>query len=335
MMKKYILFTFVSFLLFPAVVFGVSQKHSAEIYGRYLKGLSYFNEGKYTESLEELERVKRLDPESSHIRLKLAFVLMRLDRLEQAEEEFKAAKQLDPGNLEASLGLIFLYSYLQKNDELEVEYGDFLEGAHRLRPEDIKISEYLAQFYFYKKKLDDAIRIYEVIVDKHPDYLDARYLLGYFYEENGTRNKAISMWKKVLQNSPSHSETLNSLGYIYALEGKRLDEAEKMIKKALEQDPNNGAYLDSLGWVYYKSEKYEKAEEYLQRAIGNTKDAEIYEHLGDLYIKIDDIEKAVDYYGESLKLNPGSVTLKEKVEKYQNKITAIKKESSQDTEIKE
>lgn len=316
-MSRHILLFFVSFLLLAHSAFGLSQRNISEIYGRYLKGLVYFDEGKYRESLREFERIKRLDPKSSYVRLKISFILVKLGEFDAAEKELKDVKSLDSDNLEASLALMFLYSYAQRNEELEKEYGVFLEKAHQLQPEDIRISEYLAQFYFSKKRIDEAIRLYEAIVEKYPDHAGARYLLGYFYDGKGERDKAVALWKKILKENPSHPETLNALGYTYAEDGVNLEEAEALIKKALEQDPDNGAYLDSLGWVYFQRKDYERAKEYLTRAADEIKDPTIYEHLGDLYVVLQDREQAYIYYKAALKLDPENVQLQAKAREYE------------------
>lgn len=331
-MNKCIPFILIS-LLIQGQAFPLSKKELSERYGKYLKGLIHFERREYKEALSEFKTLKQIDPGSVYTRLKVAFVLVKMGELDSAEKELKEIKILDPENLEASLGLIFLYSYSEKDKELEAEYGDFLERAHKLRPEDIRISEYLAQFYFYKNRLDDAIKIYGAIVEEHPEYFDARYLLGYLHEENGNRDDAIRIWKEILETNPSHTDTLNSLGYIYAERGEELDEAENLIKKALEQDADNGAYLDSLGWVYFKKKDYEKAETYLKRAIDKVKDPVIYEHLGDLYVELKDVDKAIDYYSEGLKVNPENTRLKEKLQKHEKESKTSQEKSEPDKEI--
>lgn len=313
------------FITGPAFSF---PKKNKKVYGSYLKAITYFDNGRFEESLRELKKVKKLDPESAFIRLKLAFLLVKLEKFDQAEKELKSAQKLDPNDLEASLGLIFLYSYINQEDKLEEEYGSFLENAHKLRPEDINVSEYLAQFYFYKKKISDAIKIYETIVDKNPKNINARYMLGYFYEENGQRKKAIKVWSDSLKIDDSHADTLNSLGYIYSLDGKNLNQAKKLVEKALKLDPSNGAYLDSLGWIYFKKRQYKKAEKFLLEAVNNLQDPAIFEHLGDLYIIFEDIEKAVEYYKAGLKMNPDNQNLREKIEKYEKRTDNSSKENS-------
>lgn len=297
-------------------LFAASEESIKKLYGDYLKGLFYAEEGNYGQALDELYKVKKSDPESIYVRLKIASVLIRMGELEKAENELKEAKVLNPESFDASLGLIFLYSYGQKDRELETEYEDFLKKAHKLKPEDIKISEYLAQFYFYKKQPQEALTIYEDIVKHQPDYVDALFWLGYLYEDLNRRDDAIKTWKKALQISPKHGQTLNSLGYLYAEEGKNLDEAEGMLKKALAAEPENGAYLDSIGWVYFKKKDYKKAEDYLKKAIGFQEDPVIYEHLGDLYLALNNKEEALKFYKKGIERFPDNKELKDKIDKY-------------------
>jgi tetratricopeptide (TPR) repeat protein len=88
-----------------------------------------------------------------------------------------------------------------------------------------------------------------------------------------------------------------------------------MIKKALEIEPNNGAYLDSLGWLYFKKGQTEEAIKELEKASALLKDPVIFDHLGDAYFKIGDIENAKNNWQESLSLEPAQDKVKEKLEK--------------------
>ena len=327
MKKKNIILVFLFSLVLASSSFAFTRGELASLYGSYLKGIAYFENGEYEKSLREFKKAESIDPSSDNICIKAAFVFMRLGRFDKACEEFEKAKSLNPDNLEAPLGLVFIYSYLGKRDKLESEYGYFLQRAHKLRPKNTNISEYLGQFYFYKKRLDDAIKIYKSIIKDHPDYTEAKYLLGYFYEEKGMHREAIRIWREILAKNPSHTQTLNALGYLYAEEGIRLGEAERMIKKALKKDPANSAYLDSLGWVYFKKNDYKNAKKYLEKAINGAKDPVIYEHLGDVYVKLNNIKEAIKCYNEGLKLDPKNKSLKERINKYGKQNKAFKKES--------
>ena len=65
--------------------------------------------------------------------------------------------------------------------------------------------------------------------------------------------------------------------------------------------PNDGYIPDSLGWVYYKKGEFEKALEYLQKAIEIVPDDPIMlEHVGDAYLMLDDKTNALKFYKKSL-----------------------------------
>jgi len=308
---------FIILCLIAPLSFPKSQRSLANLYSNYLKGLLYAEKGEYLSSLEKLERAKAGDPQSIHIRLKIASVLVRLERLDEAEAVLKEAKEIDPENLDLSLALIFVYSYGERNEDLEAEYEVFLKKAHDKKPKDIGISEYLAQFYFYKKRPQEAIDVYEKILESNPDYVEAFFWLGYLYEDCGQRSKALETWEKGAGLDSSFAPILNCLGYTYAEEGIKLDIAEEMVKKALEEEPENGAYLDSLGWVYYKKGDIERAKEYILKAISLIKDPDVYEHLGDIYIGLGDQEEGVRYYQEGLLRFPADKGLELKLKKYE------------------
>jgi len=281
--------------------------------------------GDFEAGLKELEKTKQRDPTSVYTRLKIATVLIRLGKTDEAEQILREAKRLDPDNLEISLALIFVYSYARNDAALEDEYGQLLQKAHEKKPDDIGISEYLGQFYFYKKNIREAILIYETIIKQKPDYVDAYFWLGYLYSEANDTQKAIDLWRKGLSINSEHAPILNSLGYTYAEAGVHLDEAEEMIKKALEQEPDNGAYLDSLGWVYFKKGNLEQAYQYLQQALERAKDPDIYQHLGDAAAALGNIEEAVGYYRQGSEQFPEDEDLKLKLKKYEQKSKRPKK----------
>ncbi len=308
--------------------FAQKKVNIEKVYSSYLRGLYYIEEGDYQKGLRELKRAKKLDPNSLYVRLKIAALYIRMGDLDKAEDELIAAKRIDPDGFDVPLALIFLYSYTQKDKELESEYESFLKKAHSLKPEDILISEYLAQFYFYKKRYQDAIKIYKALLDKSPDYVEGMFWLGFLYEDTGKDKEAIAIWKKALELDPYHAPTLNSLGYLYIEKGTNLNDAEKMIKKALEKEPENGAFLDSLGWLYFKKGNYKKAASYLEKALAFEKDPVIYDHLGDAYMKLGDSNKALLYYKEGLESFPDNENLKEKIKTYGEEDSIIKREGN-------
>lgn len=306
----------ISCLILP-VSFAQSQKSLTNIYSNYLKGNYHIFYGEYLAALDNLEKVKNKDLKSIHVRLKIAAVLIRLEKFDEAEKVLLEAKKIDPESLDVSLSLIFVYSYAQKDQELEFEYEDFLKKAHIMKPKDISISEFLAQFYFYKKRPQEAINVYLKVLEHRQDYVDAYFWLGFLYEKENLQDKAIEIWEQGLKIDANYAPILNSLGYTYAVMGINLERAEEMIKKSLEKEPENGAYLDSLGWIYFKNGDLNKAKEYLEKAAELISDPEIYLHLGELNIEMGEVDKAINYYKEGLLRFPDNKELQLKIKEYE------------------
>ena len=155
--------------------------------------------------------------------------------------------------------------------------------------------------------------------------LEARALifnLGSVFERLNQIAAAEEQFKRVLAKNPEHAAALNYLGYMLADRELRLEEALGYIERALAQDPHNGAYLDSLGWAYFKLNRLELAEKNLKQAIQiNDGDSTILEHLGDLYLRLGDHPRALNYYRRSVALaeDPGEL------EKIEAKLVALEK----------
>jgi tetratricopeptide (TPR) repeat protein len=295
------------------------------VYSHYLKGMLFLENEDYKKALSELRQVKSSDQDSIYLRLKIASILVRLDKLSEAEKELQEAKKIEPDNFDVSLALIFIYSYDHKDQDLEREYEVFLKKASQFKPEDNKIANYLAQFYFYKKRYQEAIDVYNQIVARNPKDVESLFWIGYIYDETGKPQDAVNIWQKTLVIDPNYAPSLNSLGYVYAQDGVKLDEAQRMVQKALAIEPENGAYLDSLGWIYFKKKDYLKAKFCLEKAVLYAKDPLIYEHLGDTFISLNDTNKALGAYQEGLSYFPGDKNLEEKVKQYGNENKTIKK----------
>lgn len=87
-----------------------------------------------------------------------------------------------------------------------------------------------------------------------------------------------------------------------------------MSKIAIQKDSNNSAYLDTYGWILFKKGDYENALEYTLKSIDKgAASAEVYEHLGNIYIKLDDAEKAKKAWQIALDKEPNRIYLKEKM----------------------
>ena len=79
-----------------------------------------------------------------------------------------------------------------------------------------------------------------------------------------------------------------------------------MIEKAVKLEPQNAAFLDSLGWVLFKMEKPKEALPYLLKAVEHSKepDSTLYDHLGDIYLALQEPEKAREAWRKAITIEP-------------------------------
>ncbi len=144
--------------------------------------------------------------------------------------------------------------------------------------------------------------------------LSAIYLAAQKYDES---EKELQL---VLETDPNDALANNDLGYQWADRSKNLEEAEKMIRRALEldrkeranggplgpdADRDNAAYVDSLGWVLFRRGKLDEARTQLELATtlpDGADDPAVWDHLGDVYFRLQEKSKALATYKKALEL---------------------------------
>lgn len=98
---------------------------------------------------------------------------------------------------------------------------------------------------------------------------------------------------------------LNYLGFALVIRDEKLVEARDLIEKAVALSPNTAAYVDSLGWADYHLKHYDKAKAALEQAtLLAPSNAEINDHLGDVYWRCGQKSEAVLQWRRALSLSP-------------------------------
>ena len=128
---------------------------------------------------------------------------------------------------------------------------------------------------------------------------------------NDLSTDEIASLRKAIEYNPENAMVYNYLGYLFAEKNMNLDESIELIQKALSLSPSNGAYLDSLGWAYYKKGDFKLALKKLllaEKQLDKDKipDPVVYDHIGDVYHKIGEREKALEYWEKSINLKKDS-----------------------------
>jgi tetratricopeptide (TPR) repeat protein len=147
---------------------------------------------------------------------------------------------------------------------------------------------------------------------------EVRATLSTVYAGMGKHDLADRQLLLILENDPNDATANNDLGYGWADRNKNLDEAERMVRKAIEldrkqrtgpglsgQDEDNAAYIDSLGWVLFRKGKLDEARAELEKASKlptGDDDPTVWDHLGDVYFRLELPDKAVAAWKKALSL---------------------------------
>jgi tetratricopeptide (TPR) repeat protein len=243
--------------------------------------------------------------------------------------------KLDAGDVESQL--LFaegLQQIGQIDDAIQI-----LKKAIAKEPNNPLYELTLVDFLSKLGRDDEAIKVLEGMLKRHADNDQImsfiRQKLSVIYVNKGDYAKGEAQLELLLERNPDDPGPNNDLGYLYAEQGKNLDKAEMMIRKALQEEPESFSYLDSLGWVLFKRGKLKEALEPMRKAAeqmkvymeqkGSGPDATIYEHLGDIYFQLQQLEKASDAWREAAKAAAAAVPVDKRLTEIRKKLETLEK----------
>jgi len=217
---KYLILLFITLFL-------LSCKASPEYYQQKTSSHKevariYFEEGRYTEALKELELAKAPDKCDAEIYNLFGLVYMAKKEYDKAEEAFKEAIKLDPNFSEAYTNLGSL---------------KMLQGKYK-----------------------EAISYFEEAL-KNPLYLNPHIALiniGWAYYQLGDKERALNYLQRALNERARFSKALIYMGLIYLNEGD-LDSAEFYFKRVLNAERSSLEARYYLGEVFLKKGNLELA----------------------------------------------------------------------------
>jgi len=150
----------------------------------------------------------------------------------------------------------------------------------------------IANFNKNAKRYSGAIKYYDQIlvnIDKNSElYAEILYRRGGSYERSGDYKRADKDLLKSLEINPDDAYVLNYLAYSWLEREYKIDIALGMLEKAFAARSNDPYIIDSIGWAYFLVNQYEKAENFLKRAVElMPQDPTVNDHYGDILWKLD------------------------------------------------
>jgi tetratricopeptide (TPR) repeat protein len=223
---------------------------------------------------------------------------------------FKRVTELASWNPDAWVYLSGVF--LGKNNFSEVAH--ILESAVKILPDDFRVNFFLGLSYSRLNRNADAVRVLEHARQLNPKDLDAIAQLALVYDTMRRFEDSDGLYEEALKIEPENHLVLNNYAYSLADRGLQLERALEMSRKAVDLQPENASYLDTIGWIFFRLGRFTEAETYVKKAISKGEvNAVVYEHLGDIYYRMNQKDLAIEHWNMALKLDEQNAQLRDKI----------------------
>jgi tetratricopeptide (TPR) repeat protein/transglutaminase-like putative cysteine protease len=293
----------------PGTAAGAGGDQSAA--GLNESGLQALKNNNFQLAVELFQRVVHQEPKHKSAWNNLGRAYLGLNQNEQAIAAFK--KQIDINPYDQ-----YAYNNLGVAYEAELKYDDAIGQFHKqieINPLDPFAHGALGEVYIKQKKFAEALPELEKAVALQPQNPLLLISLGQSYIATNQTEKGMAAFEKAISLAPV-PVTWNNIAYSLAEQNVQLERADKYADAAINavetqlrdvsldnlrfQDLGTASFLynvwDTKGWVEFKRGNLDLAEQYVAVAWQASGSGNICEHLGEIYEKRGNRDKAIHYY---------------------------------------
>ncbi|MEW6555765.1 MAG: tetratricopeptide repeat protein [Elusimicrobiota bacterium] len=281
-----------------------------------IAGLSILNKDLLT-AKKYLLKIKETIPTNHWVDYYLGLIALDEKKYDEALKYFDHSIHLNKKLPEPYIQKGYIFTILENTKQAVKSF----EQAIRLGSENPDVYFFLAMNYEVLNNYKKAEKYLNKALKMEPQNAKYHFELGVVYDKLKKWALAEQSFFKVIEIDTTTSQAYNYLGYTWADKNVKLVEAEQFIKQALELEPENPAYIDSLGWVYYRRAEYDEALKLLKKASEKLDDPIIFDHLGDCYLSVGDVQNAVDNWETALLLElERNKLIENKIRKYKKNL---------------
>lgn len=274
-------------------------------------GLLYSDAGRFDEAKNLFTEVLSVVPDSDKVIYYLGALNQQTNHHQEAVDFFKRIPESSAlyGDAGVQIGQMLSATardeYVQGkiHGEAEARFMNFV--TERIKGHDDSIVEFKmlqASFFEDTQAFKSAIQALNE-VKSHKNFTESHsYYLASIMEKDGQYLEARKLVQAIVDKDPNNAHALNFLGYSYLERNERLDIAFSYISKAVKIKPDDGYIRDSMAWYYFQTGKYKEALMESKKAFELVKsDVIITKHLGMIYQRLNNFEKAKEFLTEALK----------------------------------
>ncbi len=262
------------------------------------------------------KNILETSPDSKDARIFYANVLYYVKQLDEALVEYKNIIQSNPSNFEIWNSIISISFDKNQMDSIVLYGNKWIENF----PNNPLPYLLTAIGYQQLKNYEPAIKHLNKAIDFESEnkVLNAQIYasLGEIYHQQKKYPLSDSCFTKAIELNSEDATTLNNYAYYLSLRKENLKYAESLSKKSLKLQPDNKSFLDTYGWILFQNGNYKVAQEFIEKALMNSDeddDATLLEHLGDIYFKLNNKNKAIEFWKKAQQLNNDNQLLNRKI----------------------
>ncbi len=264
----------------------------------------YLRQSDRARAIAQLTALVQENPANAGAHYFLGVLAMQEQRWDDAVGCFQRALEIRPNFEAAQLDLATAHLAAGRAAEVLT----VLESLRATKPQDFSV-EYLSGMACYEQKdYGQALKYFQAAEANATGPETNRLTAGFYFqlgagaERAGDWRLAAQYFEKSLALKPNDPEAMNYLGYMWAEQKENLPRARELIERALKLDPENDAFLDSMGWVLFQQGDAAGALGYLLQAVAKLEqpDATVYDHLGEVYAALKEMDKARAAWAKSL-----------------------------------
>lgn len=256
-------------------------------------------------------------PHEPQIRDLYASYLVVKNDLRGALEQMEYAVDGDLHNPERWRSIMSVASQLDRPDEALREGRRALEFI----PDDPVVNVLMGANLMQAEKFTEAmpyLRKALRVTDQEDHTARSQILasIGDVYYRLEQPDSAFTYYREAVALDPDNLLALNNFAYYLAEKETDLDTAEQYSAICVRANPSNDTAIDTYAWIYYKKKDYEKARQWIDRALEIEADkpqADVLDHAGDIYFMNREVQKAVEFWQRALKLDPDNELLPKKI----------------------
>ncbi len=316
----------------------------------YESALDFFDQGQYDKAMQQIEKAIQKAPNNPDLYATKGIFLHRMNNLVHAIEAYHTALKVAPDHSFShyNLGLI----YMKQNKTL-LAIQEW-EAVIKVKPSDTDAIFNIAVALAHLGKSQQSIPFYRKVLELDPDHVQTHQNLGVIYRDDGKFALAkkhfirlkeldstyvevveseiikceeqeflqnLTSENQKLSDTVSHDSAGDSTDALIALIDEDYDLAIKLVEKALNANPNDVQALLIQGQALAALSKSSDAIAVFMRILTEAPDTcDAMFHLGNIFLGLGELEKALEYYERLKKYDPDYPLLEENINSIKAKL---------------